>query len=258
VGDADSRLWETVAQEYAFVDELAALRPQISGAGSRERFDYWLGQFHYLKAMGKLRCSRHEFNQAVDRIEKATEASQPAAIEAAIQARRQLVADWGTMMTHLLETVSTPGEMGTIANLELHTRLAAGYLTTCDALLEKKLGKPLPAGCAVPSDYAGKPRLVVPTVRTIVTRGETLKLKIMVLDKQPATSVTVHIRPLGQGAWQTIPAAHLARAVYEATFPAVPDDFEYYVSAETSGGRKLVWPVTAPQRNQTVVLADIR
>jgi hypothetical protein len=256
VGDADSRPWETVAREYAFVDELAALRAQVSGAASRERFDYWLGQLQYLQAMGKLRCTRAEFNQAADRVEKAPEPDQPAALEAALQARRRLVADWGAMMTHLLETVSTPGEMGTVANLELHTRLAAGYLTNCDARLEKKLGKPLPADCAIPCDYAGQPRLIVPTVRTIVTRGEALKLKIMVLAKQPVTSVTVYTRPLGQGAWRTIPGTHRARAVYEATLSAALDDFEYYVRAETADDSALVWPVTAPQRNQTVVLAE--
>ena len=67
--------------------------------------------------------------------------------------------------------------------------------------------------------------------------------------------MVVKVRPLG-GKWQTIPATHLARAVYAAKLPTVPDDFEYYLTAETAGGQKLVWPATAPSVNQTVVTAE--
>ena len=246
VGDADPRPWETAAKDYAFVDEFAALRPQVKGAGNLERFDYWLGQFRYLQAMGKLRCSRSVFDQATDRAEK-----EPATISAALAARRQLVADWCAMMTYLLETVSTPGEMGTVANLELHTRLSGGYLTNFDARLEKVLGKPLPADCAIPGNYAGKSRLIVPTVRSVLTKDESLKLRIIALANEPVKSVTVHVRPLGKGEWKEIPATHIARAVFEAKLPAAADDFEYYV---TDGS--LTWPPTAPQLNQTIVITD--
>ena len=47
-----------------------------------------------------------------------------------------------------------------------------------------------------------------------------------------------------------------ARAVYEATLPAAQDDFEYYVTAETSAGTKLIWPPTAPKLSRTVVTTN--
>ena len=133
------------------------------------------------------------------------------------------------MMTHLLETVSTPGEMGTVANLELHTRVSGGYLTNSDARLEELLVKPLPGDCAIPTDYAGKPRLVVPTVRSVVLDGEALQLKILVLDQQPVQSVSVHIRPLAKGEWRTIEASHLARSAWQAKLPPATEDFEYSI-----------------------------
>jgi hypothetical protein len=253
VGDADPRPWETVAKEYSFVDEFAALRPLVSGPGARSRFDYWLGQFEYLKAMGRLRCTRAEFDQAICAAEAS---SSQAAIGAALKARRQLVASWCAMMTRLLETVSTPGELGTVANLELHTRVSGGYLTNFDARLEKLLGAPLPADCAVSGDYAGKPRLIVPTVRTVVRAGEKLRLKIIALDKQPVKAVTVKIRPLGGRNWQNISATHLARAVFEAQLLVAKGDFEYYIEAQTAGAQLLRWPATAPVMNQTIVISD--
>ena len=252
IGDADSRSWETVAQsEYAFVDAFAALRPRVVGAGNLDRFDYWLGQFQYLRAMGKLRCRRFAFDQAVQRAETTPT---PAASESALQARSHLVAAWTEMMTSLLETVSTPGEMGTVANLELHTRLSAGYLTNFDRRLEKILGKPLPVDQEPPLGYAGKPRLIVPTNRSVIDINESLGLKIIALAASPVRSVSVRVRAMGTGDWQTIGAGHVARAVWQAKLPAATDDFEYQVIATGADGARLHWPATAPDLNQTVIV----
>ena len=138
----------------------------------------------------------------------------------------QLVRDWTEMVTLLLQTVSTPGELGTVANLEQHSRLCLKVFAGRDAEL--------------PASYKGKPRLVVPTVLSLVTKGEPLKINIIALDKHPMTNVAVHVRPLGTGKWKTIAVSHLARARYQAVVPAVKDDFEYFVSAVSAGGQDLI------------------
>ena len=46
----DPRPLNAVNGDYAFVDELAALRPLVQGAGNLERFDYWLNSFRYNRA----------------------------------------------------------------------------------------------------------------------------------------------------------------------------------------------------------------
>jgi hypothetical protein len=51
---------------------------------------------------------------------------------------------------------------------------------------------------------------------------------------------------------KTMPARHVARGVYEVSFPPAGSDFEYYLSAD----RKVRWPATAPAINQTVVVLD--
>jgi hypothetical protein len=132
--------------------------------------------------------------------------------------------------------------------------LSGGDLTNFDARLIKLLGRSLPSACDVSTGYAGKPRWIVPTVRTIANCGESLQLKIIALDRQPAQSVAVHLRCLGSGEWQSIEAHHDARAVYFALLPAASRDFEYFVEARTSDGRTQRWPASAPEINQTVVV----
>jgi len=88
----------------------------------------------------------------------------------------------------------------------------------------------------------------------LVVKGEPLRLRILALDRQPMERVVVHIRPLGKREWREIPAAHLGRAVFRAELPAAEEDFEYWVSTVNAEGLSLVWPATAPEINQTVVV----
>ena len=66
--------------------------------------------------------------------------------------------------------------------------------------------------------------------------------------------VELQVRPLGQGPWQTVPATHVARAVWRVQLPPAAEDFEYFVVARTEDGRALHWPPAAPEMNQTVVV----
>ena len=101
--------------------------------------------------------------------------------------------------------------------------------------------------------YTGPARLTVPTVRTFVAKNEWLKLKIFALDRQPMATVKLLWRPLGPGKFEELPLTRATRAVYTAALKA-KGDLEYYIQAETAVGRKLVWPATAPQLNQTVLV----
>ena len=85
-------------------------------------------------------------------------------------------------------------------------------------------------------------------------QGESLKLRIIALDRKPVTSVTVHYRPMGRGNWRKLPATHVARAVYEAVLPPAHEDFEYYIAS----ANQFVWPATAPRLNHTVIVTEIR
>jgi hypothetical protein len=246
------------------VDQFEALRGDVSGPGNLERFDYWADQFRFMRAMGKVRCARAALNsprlpgegqgvRAVNSSPRLPGEGQGVRA-AALSARRDLVGAWTEMMTCLLQTVSTPGELGTVANLELHSRIGLNMLARRDVVLERALGGKLPADCALPISYAGRPRLTVLSARTLASRGEGLSVKVLALDRQPVRRVELRLRPLGQGPWRTVAASHVARAVWRVQLPPAAEDFEYYVVAETGDGRTLHWPPAAPETNQTVVV----
>ena len=210
----DARPWSAVAPQFAFIDELDALRPRIHGDGNLSRLDYWLHSFRYLRALAEVRC--------------AMGAKQPEEV------RR----GWTEAYTHLLATVNSPGALATVVNMEGHP----GWGATVAAH----------GAGDVPADYRGTPRLVVPTVRSVVATGESLSLKIITLTRELPAAVVVRVRPLGGADWQAIQALHVARGVFQAKLPPAVADFEYHVTA----GDGLVWPATAPQMNQTVVVMD--
>ncbi len=207
--------WNTISRQYAFVDDMEKLPPRVRGAGNLDRFSYWLNTFKYHRSLARLRCAL----------------AKPDANE--------LASLWSETCRYLLATVNTPGGLAMVVNLENHPGWGPA--------IAKHLQQPWPKA------YQGEPRLIVPTVRSVVNQGESLALPIIALASQPVKALTVSCRSLGTGDWTVIPATHLARAVYTAQLPPVREAMEYYIAAETATGQKLRWPATAPTLNQTIV-----
>jgi len=236
--------WNEVSKRFAFIDQMQTIRRRVRGAGNLERFDYWLNTYRAAAAMAQASCLRGRLDAAV-----AAER-----FDEALAARLELARVWTRLLSLQTAIVSTPGELGTIANLEQHTRLQQQFITRHDAELEKGLGRPLPPEAQPGETYLGPSRIVVPTVRTAVGSGESLDLKILVLDRAGAGEVLLHHRGLGQGDWQTLAANPVGRANFHLRLPPLSGDTEYYITAKTHRGDTLTWPATAPSLNQTVVL----
>ena len=211
--------WSAVAHRFAFVDELEQVRSRVRGAGNLDRFDYWLNTMKYCRSLAQVRCAL-----------------------GAKAAPEEITRLWGDAYRYLLVTVNTPGGLAMVVNMENHP----GW----GALIAKQAPQPWP------KEYQGKPRLIVPCVRSVLEKGETLTLKLIAIDQQPVNSVSVRVRSLGKGAWQTVAAKQVARAVWHAQLTGFTDDFEYFAEAQTQGGQTLRWPATAPELNQTVVTME--
>jgi len=257
---ANGRPWDQEKQRYAFVDRMAALREKIAGAGNLARFDYWLNTFRYLRAVGQMGCTRGALGRIIKQIDETADAAKKKELaeQQALPLRLKLARQWEEMMTHQLAATDTIGEIGTIANLEMHVRRntnAPHLLTLHDQKLAAWLGDSLPDRIHPGNAYRGQPRLVVPTVRTVVEKGERLTVKVIVLDKKRCDSAVLRWRPLGEGRFRPIDLTRAGRGAYTVTLPpAESQSFEYNVEARTAGGQKLVWPASAPALNQTVVV----
>ncbi len=250
--------WASVAPRFGFVDEFAALRPLVRGPGHLERFDWWLNTFRVTKLMGEFGCERGQLDGLMKRLdaEKDGVTQRRLAREQALPVRLKMVTLLGGLHHALLATLNNATELGTLCNLQQQSVMRLKVLGAHDAALEKYLGEPLPAAAQPWKDYRGDPRLVVMTARTTARPGEALALRIVALDRQPVKSVTVKLRPLGQGEWHTLRASHQARALWRAKLPPVTEDFEYFVESQTADAKTLRWPTSAPQLNQTVVIAE--
>ena len=131
---------------FQFVDEWAAIRPLVRGAGNLERFDYWLNTFRYLRAMSTAGGLRADLDSVMARIQTQSDPdARHSAVKEVVALRVRLARAWEQMMTYLIASTDTPGELGTIANLEQHTRKQLRFLALHDTAIEKLTGKPLPA-----------------------------------------------------------------------------------------------------------------
>ncbi len=249
--------WEQEKARYAFVDEMAALRPAVKGAGNLARFDYWLSTFRYLRAMGRLGCMRGQLDQLIKRIdaEKDPAAKKQLARQQVLPLRLAMARQWEELITFQLAATDTPGEMGTIANLQQHSYRHDHILDAHDGKFAAILGEALPAEAAPTGRYLGQPRIIVPTKRSRLTTGEKLAIKVIVLDNQPAAAAMLHWRAMGKGQYAEIALTHVARGVYKVELPpAGSEPIEYYITATTAGGKPLTWPAGAPRASQAVVV----
>ena len=255
----ESRPWDAIRKDYAFIDDLEALRSQVRGAGNLDRFDYWLESFQYMRSAARAACDWHRFNEAMIKVMagKTTEERKALARALALPVRREVLAAVADLHRHLLATVSTPGELGTVANWQQHNMPDLVFKPGQE--LASALGGNLPADAVPSKDSQGPPRIFVPVVRTGLISGEPLTLTVNVLGARPSRGF-VSWRKLGErdSAYSEVPLTHVARGVWTVTFPpeATRSDFEYFVQVDTELGQTLHFPATAPGLNQTVLVVD--
>jgi len=254
----DARPWKQVRKEYEFVDELARLRPLVKGKGNLSRFDYWLNSFRYMRALAEVRCIWARYEKALKKVEALKDQTRrrEEARKSLLPVRVELVRKTEEVHLYLLSTVSTTGGMGTVMNLEEH--ILPDLIEKPGRRLSELLGAPLPAEADLRSGYSGPSRIIVPTLRSSIGKGERLKLKVIILDSgKPRTARLLWRGRFGRGPFQAVPLKHVARGVYTATFPEAATrspELEYYIEVEDSKGTILRFPAASPELNQTVVV----
>lgn len=125
--------------------------------------------------------------------------------------------------------------------------------------LEQILGESLPQAAHPWPEYRGPDRFLLPTVQTSLLVGEDLRLRLMLLANKPPKSVSLHWRPLGGNEFEVLPFQHQGRGVYTCVLSAQAignSDLEYHARVDTAEGETLYEPVSAPQRNHTVIVME--
>ena len=249
----DTLGWERRRDDFLFVDTLETLRRTILSAGARERFDYWLNVFRYLRTVGRFSCTGGDIQRLSDSVEKEPADNRAPYWNRLVSLRKEQIGELEEVFTALLGTVSTKGELGTVANWQQHIRDVS--LERPAARIEKIMGKSLPDECRPTDRLLDVRRMIIPTVRKTLRRGEPLNLKALFYGPSPE-KVTVRWRKLGQGAFQKLDFKHVARNVYSVSIPAgkIPDDFEYCVEATGKAAGRHLFPPAAPEMYQSVVV----
>jgi len=234
--------WASEQSKFEFVARLEKLRGMVTSPGNLERYDYWLSAFQCLKIMGEYATVRHRFESAAEDEDW----------QEALDQRRKMARLWEDLMTAQIRRVSNSSDLGEIINLEILNWHQLVVLTW-DEQMEAGLGTEIPNDANPSMRYTGPPLMAVDAARSMLYADEPLRLKVRVMGNPH--SVTVHYRPLGEGRYASQTLTHVARGVYTLTLPPRSDDFEYYLEARTSA-EKVVYPATAPNLNQTVVVID--
>lgn len=214
----------------------------------------------FAKATARVGCTLGELAALSEEVKKTSNPAQKKqmVLGQALPLRQQLYEQWEAMTNWLLLTVTNPSELGTIANLEQHNRRRLNLLTSNDQVFANVLNRPLPA-LQLPMDYRGPTRIIVPSSRTSLEAAEDLNLKILILGSEHLAEAKLYWRPLGNQSYQPIPLAQVTRSVYKVQVPATEiqgRDFEYYIQAAIPSKQAALYPASAPQINQTVVILE--
>lgn len=250
--------WTEVSKRYAFVDELAAQRPAVAGSANLERFDYWLNQFSAMRLIAEIGCTAGSLDREMAAISATADPARAAerARTAALPLRLGLADLWTRLLRTEVAGASSLGELGTLANLEQHSRAHQAILTRHDAALVRLIQCDLPIAASPSRAYAGPARIIVPTVRTSSAAGESVRLRVIVVSEADPGAIELCWRWIGAADYHREPAARVARRVFGVSLPrlyAGNPALEYHVEARV-GDSTLRWPASDRGLDQTVIL----
>ena len=155
---------------------------------------------------------------------------------------------------HLMQTVYTSGELGSLINFESQTRKTYGFLTKYDKAIEAAYGKKLPAETELSKTYSQSPRLVVLNERAVIGKGEKYKMEVIVLGReQIAEAPVLMYRELGKGKFKAKKMSREGHHTFSVQLPENSEKtIEYYITTNVDG-KKLCYPASAPEINSTWV-----
>jgi hypothetical protein len=246
-----SHPWDSVKVQYNFIDKMEKLRPSISGRGNLERFDYWLNQFKYMRATGKLACSMGLYQKLLS---SKTSVKSSFAREKLLPLLKKEAKELEEVHRYLISTISTWGEIGNVTNWQQHI-IPLQYqsqikevikLTNDSSWVPGLLPKDLTTDQHIStSAHQLITRMIVPSPQTIIQKGKDYQVKVITFNLKP-NKIILHWRLLGQKKFNEADLSQTSGNYWLAKIPAsqISDDFEYYITADEN--KEYVFPASAP------------
>jgi len=241
---------------YDFISQLENYANSVKGAGNQERFSYWLNSFKFNKATIETAMTYKALDSLIKVVRTMSNEDKTEFVSSLVLTKRiELARKWTNMTGLMLGKFTTNGELGNLANLEMHSLKRLGYLTGFDDEIERLLGEELPTEAQLSTEYPGDDRVLVFTNPSMLQKEDDFHVRVRVLSNAKNIKGKMKWRRLGEDAYQEIPLKHLARNVFEVKMPVknFGDDFEYYFEVSV-GETSVVYPVTAKKINCSVVV----
>ncbi|MDR3268677.1 MAG: glycoside hydrolase family 20 zincin-like fold domain-containing protein, partial [Tannerella sp.] len=254
----DSNPWETVQKRFAFVDDFCRLRSRVSSAGNQERFEFWQNFLLYYRQQAQVRCTLGKFYALTKEIESENEdiTKKNRAEKELLPLFGELTQQYGAMSTFLQETVTTNGGLMEIVFMEQFDSWRKTVWDNPKQKLEKLMGRPVGAAVDAWKEYRGKPRIFIPTLRTVAFADEKVMLPVKIHSPKPPVKAVLYWKELGANTtFRKVELLHLGKSNYQVTLPFLGQNrkaIEYYIEA-TFEGNSMRFPSTAPELNQTVI-----
>ena len=248
---ANTSPWDSVKTQYGFIDKIEQLRPTVLGKGNLERFDYWLNQFKYLKATGKLACSLGTYQKNLLLSGKMKEPEKLVfAKETMLPIAKQQISDLREVYRYLISATTTWGEIGNISNWQQH--VVPSQVKPNIVELARYTGDSTLVSDLLPKSIDGMKKMIVPSPQTILDHGKDYTVRVLTFNLKPQ-KMSLFWRFLGDKDFKQIDLAQTSENYWLAAIPAaqVTDDFEYYISA--SDGEEFRFPASAPELSFAVV-----
>ncbi len=243
--------WDSVQTQYNFIDKMERLRPSVLGNGNLERFDYWLNQFKYLKATGKLACTLGLYKNAVKTLDKTEQGQKNSfANEKLLPILRQEVDNLSDIFKYLISTVTTWGEFGNVTNWQQH--VIPHQIQPQINQIVKLTGDSSWVTDLFPKSMKEVNKIIVPSPQTMIQKGKDYTVKVVTYNLNPKEAI-LYWRILGQKDFQKSDLTKTTDNYLLATIPAsqISDDFEYYITV--ADAKEYFFPASAPRVNFAVV-----
>ena len=248
----NSHPWDSIKARFNFIREFEKLRSSLIGKGNIERFDYWLNEFKYLEASGKLACKMGEYNIEAKKLSKMTETEKEnLAKEKLIPIVSEEVSSLTEIHKFLISAVSNWGGIGNVTNWQQH--IIPGQILPQIRQIVQITGDSLWVNKLFPQNIPEVAKIIVPSPQTMIEKGNDYKVKVICFNVNPQKAI-IYWRSLGEKNFIQTDLKKISATYWMATIPSekIPDDFEYYIKIQD--GKEYFYPASGPQSNQAVVL----